>query len=139
MLKSCIKCNKASANLLQVPEFLQMMQQCTTTSNFFSEVLQNVQQCCFIQAVGERRRSKLVKDGRSTARLVRVILSASRINSGAGRMIVYKRSVRLCVRIFTAKGNEKIWTQQRWEQRSVCGASTQALTLILLQNKGCPK
>ncbi|OKP83008.1 hypothetical protein A3848_27255 [Paenibacillus sp. P32E] len=30
----------------------------------------------------------------------------------------------------------KIWGQQRLEQRSVRGASTQGLTLILLQNKG---
>ncbi|AIQ51403.1 hypothetical protein R70331_07685 [Paenibacillus sp. FSL R7-0331] len=33
------------------------------------------------------------------------------------------------------RGMKKIWTGQRLEQRSVCGASTQVLTLILLQNK----
>ncbi|OKP90347.1 hypothetical protein A3848_11505 [Paenibacillus sp. P32E] len=45
-------------------------------------------------------------------------------------------SGRLGLRIFTAKGNGKIWRAQRLEQRSVRAASTQAKTYILLQNQG---
>lgn len=57
MLKSCMKGNKASANLLSSPEILQMIQQYSVTCNFFREILQDVQQWGFImQATSEKTR-----------------------------------------------------------------------------------